>query len=247
MSSLQEEPYTDLTQNSLSDLAILWGQFSASKKKKFRETYGDIASLISVPIEEPLLRAAMRFWDPSYRCFTFGKNDLVPTIEEYSVLIGLELQHPDKVYNRKSRARWRKALAQILKVPHQTIDTYMVQKGNRQGISWNVLQNFIQEHLHDDHGPVAFTLAIYGLIIFPRGQGYIETTVIKVFQQSQHGSNPSLAIYGLIIFPRGQGYIETAVVEVFQQIQHGSNPSLAILAETFRSLNYCCRNKDECF
>ena len=51
----------------------------------------------------------------------------------------------------------------------------------------------------------------------------------------------------IVIFPRGQGYIKTAVVEVFQQIRHGSNPSLAILAETFRSLNYCRRNKDECF
>ena len=57
----------------------------------------------------------------------------------------------------------------------------------------------------------------------------------------------ALAIYGMKSFPRGQGYIETAVVEVFQQIQHGSNPSLAILVETFRSLNYCRRNKDECF
>ena len=57
----------------------------------------------------------------------------------------------------------------------------------------------------------------------------------------------ALAIYGLIIFPRGQGYIETVVIEVFQQIQHGSNPSLAILAKTFRSLNYCRHNKDECF
>ena len=56
-----------------------------------------------------------------------------------------------------------------------------------------------------------------------------------------------LAIYGLIIFPRGQGYIETAIVEVFSQIQHGSNLSLAILAETFHSLNYYRRNKDECF
>ena len=61
MSSLSEEPYTDLTQNSLFDLAILWGQFSTSEKKKFRETYDDIASLISVPVEESLLRAAMRF------------------------------------------------------------------------------------------------------------------------------------------------------------------------------------------
>ena len=41
---------------------------------------------------------------------------------------------------------------------------------------------------------VAFAFAIYGLIIFPRGQGYIETVVVEVFQHIQHGSNPSLAI-----------------------------------------------------
>ena len=41
---------------------------------------------------------------------------------------------------------------------------------------------------------MAFALAIYGLIIFPRGQGYIEIAVVEVFQQIQHGSNPSLAI-----------------------------------------------------
>ena len=116
VSSLPEKPYTDLTQNRLSDLATLWEQFSISKKKRFRDIYGDIASLILVPVEEPLLRAVMRFWDPSYRCFTFGKNDLVPTVEEYSILIGVELQHPDKVYNQKSRAGWRKTLTQILKV-----------------------------------------------------------------------------------------------------------------------------------
>ena len=90
---------------------------------------------------------------------------------------------------------------------------YLDQKGGRQGLPWNVLQSFIREHLRDEHGMVAF----------------------------------ALAIYGLIIFLRGQGCIEMAVVEVFQQIQHGSNPSLAILAETFRSLNYCRCNKDEYF
>ena len=89
----------DLTQNSMFDLATLWEQFGILKKKRFCKTYGDIASLISVPVEEPLLRAVMRFWDLSYRCFTFGKNDLVPTVEKYSVLIGVELQYPNKVYN----------------------------------------------------------------------------------------------------------------------------------------------------
>ena len=85
-------------------MVTLWGQFSTSEKKKFREIYGDITSLISMPVEEPLLRTAMRFYDPSYKCFTFGKNDLVSTVEEYSVLIRVELQHLEKVYNQKLRA-----------------------------------------------------------------------------------------------------------------------------------------------
>ena len=80
-------------------------------------------------------------------------------------------------------------------------------------LSWNILLEFIWEHLHDEDGMVAFTLAIYGLVIFP----------------------------GML------GYIEMAVVDMFEQIQHGSNPSLAILVETFRSLNYCRRNKEERF
>ena len=72
----------------------------------------------------------MRFWDPFYRCFTFGKKDLVPTIEEYSVLIGTNLQHLDKVYNKKPKAGCQKVLAKILKVKPQTIDAYWVQKEN---------------------------------------------------------------------------------------------------------------------
>ena len=61
LSSLLEEPYTNLTWNRMSDLATLWEQFGISEKKRFRETYGDIVSLISVPVEKSLLRAAMRF------------------------------------------------------------------------------------------------------------------------------------------------------------------------------------------
>ena len=53
VSSLPEKPYTDLTKNHLFDLATLWEQFGISEKKRFSETYGDIASLISVPLEEP--------------------------------------------------------------------------------------------------------------------------------------------------------------------------------------------------
>ncbi|MBA0804895.1 hypothetical protein Gohar_004450, partial [Gossypium harknessii] len=42
-----------------------------------------------------------QFWNPAYSCFTFGKVDLVPTIEEYmAILRCLKIQ----VYKAYSRA-----------------------------------------------------------------------------------------------------------------------------------------------
>ncbi|MBA0876112.1 hypothetical protein Goshw_001823 [Gossypium schwendimanii] len=34
-----------------------------------------------------LFRALAQFWNPAYSCFTFGKVDLVPTVEEYTTLL----------------------------------------------------------------------------------------------------------------------------------------------------------------
>ena len=116
-------------------------------------------------------------------CFTFGKNDLVPTIEEYSILINVELQHLDKIYVQKSRTIWQKDLAKLLKVKPQVINTYLVRKENHTRLPWNILRDFIREHLHDEHGTVAFALAIYRLIIFPGVHGYIEMAVVETFEQ----------------------------------------------------------------
>ena len=108
--------------------------------------------------------------------------------------MGIDLQYPDNVYNRKPKACCWKMLAKILKVKPQLVDTYLVQKGNRQGLPWNILQDFIQGHLHNEDGMVAFALAIYGLVIFPRILGYIEMEVVDTFEQIQHSSNSALAI-----------------------------------------------------
>ena len=45
-------------------------------------------------------------------------------------MIGLDLQFPDKAYNKKPNFRYRKVLAKILKVKPRMIDTYLIQKGN---------------------------------------------------------------------------------------------------------------------
>ena len=91
VSSLPKEVHVDLVQNKLTKLTGLWELVSGPNKRRFYDQYGQIASLITMEVEDPLIRAAIQFWDPSYRCFTFNGDDLVPTAEEYSMLIKLNL------------------------------------------------------------------------------------------------------------------------------------------------------------
>ena len=77
-------------------------------------------------------------------------------------------------------------LAKILKIKSQMIDTYLVQKENHRGLPWNILRDFIQRHLHYENGIVAFTLSVYGLIMFPRMLGYVKMVVVDIFEQIQY-------------------------------------------------------------
>ena len=85
-------------------------------------------------------------------------------------------------------------VAKILKVKPQTIDTYLVQKENHKGLPWNILQDFIQEHLHDEDDIMTFALSIYGLVMFPGMLGNIEIAVVDTFEQIQPDNSLSLTI-----------------------------------------------------
>ncbi|MBA0576278.1 hypothetical protein Golob_024084 [Gossypium lobatum] len=41
--------------------------------------------LLDIKVDEHLFRAPAQYWNPAYSYFTFGKADLVPTIEKYSL------------------------------------------------------------------------------------------------------------------------------------------------------------------
>ena len=60
---LPEKVSTDLEQNDLSQLEEIWKRIKESGKQRFTEKYGQIASLILVKVEEPLIRAALQLWD----------------------------------------------------------------------------------------------------------------------------------------------------------------------------------------
>ena len=42
-------------------------------------------------MKEDILSTLVQFYDPTYRCFTFPDYQLMPTLEEYSYLLGLPI------------------------------------------------------------------------------------------------------------------------------------------------------------
>ncbi|PPD69132.1 hypothetical protein GOBAR_DD33987 [Gossypium barbadense] len=64
----------------------VWDQWDVETKQLFYCNYGDLPYLLSVKVDKYLFRAIAQFWNPAYCCFTFGKVDLTPTVEDYSPL-----------------------------------------------------------------------------------------------------------------------------------------------------------------
>ena len=145
-----EKVHIDLAQNRLIELAGLWELVSGPNMRRFYNQYGQIVSLMTVEVDEPLVRAVIQFWDPSYRCFTFNGEDLVPTTEEYSMLIRLNLQCPNKIYYGRPRLGVRKKLAKIIGIELVDAYGYLVSKEKSIGLEWVFLRDFINSYINED-------------------------------------------------------------------------------------------------
>ncbi|MBA0871474.1 hypothetical protein Goshw_026243, partial [Gossypium schwendimanii] len=66
----------------------------------FHCNYGDLLYLLDVKVDKHLFLALSQYWNSAYSCFTFGKVDLVPMVEEYTTLLCCPWIQADKTYSR---------------------------------------------------------------------------------------------------------------------------------------------------
>ncbi|KAG8497958.1 hypothetical protein CXB51_007352 [Gossypium anomalum] len=89
----QKEKGDSLMEGCVSNLpehVTVNNQWDLDTRGIFTERYGDIANLIAINVDEQLIQAMVRFWDPTYQCFTFNQEDMTPTIEEYAALLRID-------------------------------------------------------------------------------------------------------------------------------------------------------------
>ncbi|KAG8481276.1 hypothetical protein CXB51_026109 [Gossypium anomalum] len=103
VANLPEHITVNVRQNNLEDLVQIWNQLDSDTRGIFTERYGDIAHLITIRVDEQLIQAMVRFWDPAYQCFTFNQEDMTPTIEEYAALLRIDNVQFGKIYVKEPK------------------------------------------------------------------------------------------------------------------------------------------------
>ena len=70
----------------LRDLAV-----RIPESSPFTEKHGRLLNLVTAKPDEEMLKVLFQFFDPLHHCFTFPDYQLVPTMEEFSQLLGIPI------------------------------------------------------------------------------------------------------------------------------------------------------------
>ncbi|KAL4376932.1 hypothetical protein GQ457_02G030970 [Hibiscus cannabinus] len=190
-----ETTHVSVRQNDLEELKQIWEDLSRADRQAFVDRYGDIAYLLYVQVNEPMLRALIKFWNPGYRCFTFNSIDLMPTVEEYSELLRVPNIIEDRIYTKPKRNTNMPAqLAAFTGRSEEWASKLIFKKGENSCFSWFDIANITRTYLDPLKKADLIPIAIYGLVIFPRVLGYIDVALFDVFDQFRYGINPAPAI-----------------------------------------------------
>ncbi|MBA0784729.1 hypothetical protein Gotri_027213 [Gossypium trilobum] len=161
VSKLWDFTRISVIQNDLREMKEIWDQWDNETKQLFYCNYGDLPYLLSVKVDKHLFQALAQFWNHAYNCFTFGKVDLVPTVEEYTTLLRCPKIQVDKAYSRAASVpTLLKKLMNIREMSEQWVSARIQQKG------------------------------IYGLIVFPKDLGHIDEAVSDLFDWLSKGVMP---------------------------------------------------------
>ncbi|MBA0754977.1 hypothetical protein Gogos_020697 [Gossypium gossypioides] len=147
VSELWDFTRVSVTQNSLQELKEIWDQWNDEIKQLFNSSYGDLPYLLDLKVDKRMFRALAQFWNSAYCCFTFGSVDLVPTVEEYTVLLRCSKIQVDKAYSRAANVpTFLKKLVNITGMSEQWVAARIKQKGDSKCIPWKNLKDLTQVH-----------------------------------------------------------------------------------------------------
>ncbi|KAL4325024.1 hypothetical protein GQ457_11G002140 [Hibiscus cannabinus] len=195
ISRYAESTCVNVRQNDVEELRQVWESLDTEGRQFFFKTYGDIAHLLYVQVDETMLQALIQFWNPGYCCFTLNGKDLMPTVEEYSELLRIPNVMEGKVYTKPDEACNRfVTLSQLAGRSTQWAGNLFSKKGGNLCFPWYSIAEIARTYPDNYKKAHLLAVAIYGLVLFPRTLGYIDVAIFEVFNQFKYNISPVPAI-----------------------------------------------------
>ncbi|KAI5399210.1 hypothetical protein KIW84_064551 [Lathyrus oleraceus] len=157
----------------------------------FKARFGKLLPLLTTQVDEGLVSVLVQFYDPLYRCFTFPDFQLLPTLEEYAYLVGIPIldQLP---FSGLESIPTSQEIADMLHIDESLVDAHMTTKGGIQGLPSEFLvaqATIYGKAMSEDAFEAIFILLIYGLLLFPNIDKFVDVNAIRIFSTL----NPTVA------------------------------------------------------
>ncbi|KAI5430222.1 hypothetical protein KIW84_034702 [Lathyrus oleraceus] len=113
---------------------------------QFVKKHGSLLSLVTTGFKEDMMRVLFQFFDPKHHCFTFPDYHLVPTLEEFSRLLGIPIldQTP---FSGLEKIPKSEEVAAALHMTKSDIETNWVARSGIKGLLAKFLINKAREFL----------------------------------------------------------------------------------------------------
>ncbi|XP_030439868.2 uncharacterized protein LOC115661802 [Syzygium oleosum] len=166
------------------ELNAWWDKLDRAGREFVELTIGRLLPLLRINIHGGLIQALAHCWCPETTTFIFGKHELTPTLEEYSIAIGkpleLELISPPIGINPVS------ILSDFLRIKEEKIRKIL--KGHRNTCPFSFLDECFQNGTSFQMRRI-FLLAFFGFILFPHCKNAINPLIAKLVGQVCGGMN----------------------------------------------------------
>ncbi|XP_056174641.1 uncharacterized protein LOC115667685 [Syzygium oleosum] len=160
------------------ELRAWWNLLSPTNRKLVEGHIGRLLPLLEVKVRTGLVRALAHFWCPETSTFIFGKHELTPTLEEYSVLIGKPLE--SELVTPPLGIDSTLMLAEFLNVGKDELGKVL--KANRGTCPFSFLSQCFEKATSFQKGKI-FLLAFFGFMIFPHCKNACSPSIAWLVQQ----------------------------------------------------------------
>ncbi|XP_027348296.1 uncharacterized protein LOC113859813 [Abrus precatorius] len=155
--------------------------------------FGNILRLMEVDVQEDAITALAQYYDSPLRCFTFQDFQLAPTLEEFEQILDLSLEG-QQPYRPLEHYASLPTIANVLRIHPAKLQQACQERHQNRGFTRDFLERHIQNLASNENCETfmdVLALTIYGIVLFPKHDNFVDLTSIDVFLAPHIFKRPS--------------------------------------------------------